>query len=283
MQQKSVDARRLASNPAQWASAEAKLSEEWAEKLFAAWLETWEIQGLPRCHALYRAIYAWELCQLFATRNSTFKGMCRKQEMVGRKPHYYSGAMRWFGTEMRHLANKWERRVRVEARKAMYVARREQPIVPTAQSGSMLSSNALGMNDQARNERPKQAFSGIPGVRTSMIGSSNTNRVLTATQKKKLRVIFGAIQSKLRGPKYCAELDRRGLSPTPGWKEEGCPETYTQAYRHTGWRKRIQDEKYRFSRQYDATPSLEREAIIEGRITRRTRHSRAKVKTAEPA
>lgn len=94
--------------------------------------------------------------------------------------------------------------------------------------------------------------------------------------KKQLRrteVIFGAIQAGLRGPRYCSDLDGRRLSPPEPWKEDGCPDTYTLAYRDIRWRKRIQDEKHRYGKQYKEASASEREAIIQGKNgTRRTRH-----------
>jgi hypothetical protein len=86
------------------------------------------------------------------------------------------------------------------------------------------------------------------------------------------RVIFGAIQAGLEGKKYCAELDDRKLRLPDRWKEEGRPDTYTQAYKDKGLRKKIQDEKCRYRVQYEKTPAPEQEEIIQGESgTRRTR------------
>ncbi len=105
----------------------------------------------------------------------------------------------------------------------------------------------------------------IPG-RTKK--KSNKSR----SQLRKMAVIFGAIQSNLIGPKYCAALDARKVIPPDRWREEGCPDTYRLAYSDKRWEKRIQDEKYRYGRQYHQTPAHEREAIIQGESsTRRTR------------
>lgn len=85
-------------------------------------------------------------------------------------------------------------------------------------------------------------------------------------------VIFGAIQSGLKGYKYCLTLNARNVWPPEQWVEDGCPNTYVLAYRDSQWRKRIQDEKYRYRKQYDKTPTQERETIIQGgNGTRRTR------------
>ena len=77
------------------------------------------------------------------------------------------------------------------------------------------------------------------------------------------RVIFGAIQSGLKGLKYCVLLDSRKVRPPDDWKEAGCPDTYTKAYRDVQWRKRIQDEKCRCRKQYDKIAKRELEAIIQ--------------------
>jgi hypothetical protein len=95
----------------------------------------------------------------------------------------------------------------------------------------------------------------------------------TRMQLDRMAAIFGAIQSDLKGRKYCIALDERKVRLPDHWIEEGCPRTYAQAYRETRWRKRIHDEKCRYREEYDKTPAREREAIIQGeKGTRHTRH-----------
>ena len=95
----------------------------------------------------------------------------------------------------------------------------------------------------------------------------------TRKRLQRMAAIFGAIQSKLEGQKYCAALDDRRVPLPDRWREEGCPNTYVVAYRDPAWRKRIQDEKHRHRKLYDQTPAQEREAIIQGETpTRGTRH-----------
>ena len=95
----------------------------------------------------------------------------------------------------------------------------------------------------------------------------------TSKPSKRTAVIFGAIQSDIRGPKYCAALDARSLKLPDQWIEEGCPNSYVLAYKDARWRKRIQDEKCRYRKKYLETPDQEREKIIQGasgtRATRR--------------
>ncbi len=114
---------------------------------------------------------------------------------------------------------------------------------------------------------------GLPGNadRRSIPRANKSTK--TKAQLHKTAVIFGAIQSGLTGPKYCFSLDDRKMRLPNDWKEEGCPDTYVQAYKDKQWRKRIQDEKCRYRVKYDATTAHEREAVIQGeRCTRHTRH-----------
>ena len=110
--------------PSEWAKAELDIADEWAEKLFNAWIEIWEIQGFPQSHAFYRAIFGCQLVQLFAGRRSAFHGKCEQFGTVKRDPGYYSAALGWFAREMDKLTSKWNRRVNVESRKKLYTANR---------------------------------------------------------------------------------------------------------------------------------------------------------------
>jgi hypothetical protein len=113
-----------------------------------------------------------------------------------------------------------------------------------------------------------------PGIADSKLGvrRPGPKTIKNKSQSHKTRVVFGAIQSELTALRYCAVLDERRVRLPDPWIEEGCPATYTLAYRDSKWRKRIQDEKCRLRKQYDLTPVQEREAIIQGGTgTRRTR------------
>jgi hypothetical protein len=100
--------------------------------------------------------------------------------------------------------------------------------------------------------------------RQSKSGRAKRKSHTTKMQSHKTQVIFGAIQLRLKGQKYCTALDDRKVRIPERWTEEGCPDTYPKAYKETQWRKRIQDEKSRYREQYDQTPAREREAIIQG-------------------
>lgn len=254
MQTKSLAAKNSAKNDYQWANAELGVVEEWAEKLFAAWIEIWDTQGLPRCHALYRAIFESELRTLFATRNGCFKGALQGRALVDRRRANDAAIAGWFRREMDRLSAKWNRKMDVESRKSMYAARRE---MSEAQASRATATPPLV----------------LPAAIAAKPNGRSRPKPLTKPELKRRNVIFGAIQSGLKGPRYCSELDRRQLALPFAWIEQGCPATYTQAYRDARWRKRIQDEKCTYRERFDVTPRREREAIIEGNTgTRRTRH-----------
>jgi len=124
---------------------------------------------------------------------------------------------------------------------------------------------------------PESAVSPPPGKLLLADGQSRPGQAKRKTSKTKAQlhktaVIFGAIQSGLTGPKYCISLDDRKVRLPNDWKEEGCPDTYAQAYKDKQWRKRIQDEKCRYREQYEKTSARERESIIQGESgTRRAR------------
>jgi hypothetical protein len=116
---------------------------------------------------------------------------------------------------------------------------------------------------------PESAVLPPPGKLLLADGQSRPGQAKRKTSKTKAQlhkttVIYGAIQSGLTGPKYCISLDDRKVRLPNDWKEEGCPDTYAQAYKDKRWRKRIQDEKCRYREQYEKISARERERIIQG-------------------
>jgi hypothetical protein len=72
--------------------------------------------------------------------------------------------------------------------------------------------------------------------------------VVNDEQKQRKTIIRTALSKSLQGRKYARELDRLKLKPPSQWTENGCPETYTDAYDHGGrWRHAIQREKSFYS------------------------------------
>jgi hypothetical protein len=87
---------------------------------------------------------------------------------------------------------------------------------------------------------------------------------------RRLGVIFAAIQSGLKGMSYCSFLNKEKLSPSPSWVSDGCPKSYPKAYQAgEPWRKKIQDEKHRFTVKYRQSDASKRSDIIQ-RATGRT-------------
>lgn len=111
----------------QRANAWVHLAEVWAENMLNSYIEIWDLQGFPRCHALYAAI-GQAIVQGFAGHNAAFEGELRQLALV-RKRTVDSNTLRAFKARMNAVSGKWKRRVDVEARKAMYAARQvpEEP------------------------------------------------------------------------------------------------------------------------------------------------------------
>jgi hypothetical protein len=67
-------------------------------------------------------------------------------------------------------------------------------------------------------------------------------------------------------PKY---FDQKKLKTPNAWQQRGCPSSYTKAYEHLYWRKRIQDTiaqfKFRYGKELGlplpSSPSLEGKSL----------------------
>jgi hypothetical protein len=97
-------------------------------------------------------------------------------------------------------------------------------------------------------------------------GGKRRKRKIGTLELRKCSIIFGVLQCPLEGLEYCAALDKRKLPIPQAWSSDGCPDTYTRAYRMPGapWRKRIQDEKYRYQTKLNGLSTNERDRIISG-------------------
>jgi hypothetical protein len=122
-------------------------------------------------------------------------------------------------------------------------------------------------------KRPKQTQPNSPendSQRISLTYSAASThpkgkaKAISAFEKKRRSVIFGAIQAKAEGPKYCKILYGRKLAIPADWIQDGCPKNYADAYKAgQPWQKRIQDEKSRYKKKYDETPKAEREKLLQ--------------------
>ncbi len=158
-------------------------------------------------------------------------------------------------------ADSWLRSVSLGAKNAMQ----------TIEALGPRKSDSLVEEWYGPQAAPSQSLS--PTNSTSKPKPTRKVKPPSRSEMKRRAVIFGAIQAGLKGEKYCSALDGRRVQLPGTWKEEGCPDTYGQAYKEPRWRKRIQDEKCRYGEQYRLTPVGEREAIIQGGEMG-TRHTR---------
>jgi hypothetical protein len=123
LQEKRRSAMADAKNDYQRANTAILLADEWAEKMFAGYLEIWDLQGFPRSHALYMAIYE-AIRQGFGGCSSAFVGEVNQLASVHRRTPD-SSTLRSFKLGMDKLAFKWNVRINAESRRCMYAARRE--------------------------------------------------------------------------------------------------------------------------------------------------------------
>jgi hypothetical protein len=221
MQLKSLAAKNSAKNDYQWANAELSVVEEWAEKLFAAWIQIWDTQGLPRCHALYRAIFENELRNLFASRNAVFKGQRSRLALIDRSRVNDNAIEGWFRREMDRISAKWNRRMDVESRKSMYAARRE---MSEAQASRAIATPPLA---------PPRAAA-VPPNPSGLINPTPNSRRLNYRSP-----VRRAIQAELtKNPRatnlaILGAFDDNGSVDLPkGWQPKPGDREFVKAYRN---------------------------------------------------
>ena len=241
--------------------AETDKRAEWAYQTCCA---IWELQGRTKCRAFFSAIFESCLQIMFPVREGCFRHELElHQKRTGRG--LSQGLSAIFGhmnQEMAKLRAKWNVKLQIAARDFEHQERVKHQRALEEKSRAMQELRERGFDEQAFRTQQPSVLSSAPKRNTRKSGK----------QSKRMSVIFGAIQSGLKGTRYCAALDSRKLPLPDAWRDGGCPDKYVQAYRDAQWRKRIQDEKSRYRRQYDETPSHEREGIIQGASgTRRTR------------
>lgn len=229
---------------------EIRDTNERAQALFDACCEVWGIHGFNKNRAFYRAVFENCLVPLFATRRSCVQSELIRRDEIMRKSGNSTMALRSLARRMDQLRSKWNTKLDIETRNCEAKERA-----------------ACARNPQApvTITPPEQLSPPIQG------GRQQRSRVKsTKTQLKACSVIFGAIQSGLKGMKYCKNLDERRLKIPEGWRDSGCPETYIKAYiQGKPWQKKIQDQKSRHQKKFDAMTPKQREEMIQG-ITRHT-------------
>jgi hypothetical protein len=91
---------------------------------------------------------------------------------------------------------------------------------------------------------------------------------LSKSELHKMTAIFAAIQGDLEGEEYCSHLDDCGVRIRQQWRDLGCPDSYTKAYRARAtdpqWAAKMQDEKYRYRKKYEKMTKKDRESLIQG-------------------
>ena len=280
-----------------WVDMEIADTNKRAEWAYRACCEVWEIQGRPKCRAFFRGVFDWCLQPIFAVRKGCFKSQLDLHQTRTRRTIPQSTAIYGHMTrQMGRLISEWNTRLEIETRDGDYQAEhtkaREEETHPiVGQLPDSIARAWYGPGHSAQVPQPSGELT--PSIARAWLGPGKTAQLPTAqplqipniptmkraskqlsqAEKRRRQVIFGAIQAHLKGHKYCSELDLRRLPLPLAWKDQGCPDTYVQAYKDPIWRKRIQDEKCTLRERFDQTPPREREAIIEGATgTRRTRH-----------
>ena len=239
---------------------------EWAYKTCC---EIWEIQGRVRCRPFFRAILDFCLPSMFSVREGFFMyQLALHQTRTGAIiPQGVATIVGHMKRQQAGLLTTWNTRLEMAARDNDYEQQRRPgrsqdggtltaPLSANAAESAILRSLEQ-LEREGRKVKP---------------GGALRKKSRSKVQLHKLGVIFGAIQSGLKAREYCVALDDRRLQPPSQWIEEGCPSTYPQAYLDAKWRQRIQDEKYKYRKNYEMMPGHERESLIQAASgTRRTR------------
>lgn len=241
-----------------WVDMEIADTNKRADWAYKACCEVWEIQGRVKCRAFFRAVFDWCLQPIFATRKGCFTGELNLYETRTRRTLPQGTAILGHMThQMGHLICEWNTKLEIDARDNEY----QQQLARERE-----------YKDKKEREREAQAIRATApsSPQVSLVAISSRREVkhkaiaLTVYEKQRRKVIFGAIQARDKGPKYCKTLDGRKLAIPAEWIQDGCPNTYADAYkRGQPWRKRIQDEKSRYKKKYDETSAAESEKLLQ--------------------
>jgi hypothetical protein len=219
-------------------------AEEWAEKLYAAALDVWKKQGYIPCRAFFEAVYGRLVGLTLSARKNSVKGDLKLEDMrTGRaghsEPHIES-----FGRAISRMQNRWKNKMDVAATEQENAERLEQ-----AEAEAEVIRQGVALRSQAL---LAIALKKVP-----------QKRKLTKAQENRRRRIFGVLQMGYKGRKYCQALDDRKLPIPEPWRKNGCPRSYSEAYRSDNWKQSISNEKSNHQRLYDRMTPSERERFIE--------------------
>jgi hypothetical protein len=226
---------------------EVGFTEGLAGKLLAACCEIWKKQGRPESSAFYKAV--WDNCLLpfiYHRRRVAIRHLERwcapeRQPNINITADTARELLEKKFTRLRHVL-----RLKTEAWNGDF-SERGRPAEQVAVTQAITASDAP--------DRPVSMAKARP---------------LSPSEKKRRTAIFRAIEANYKGPAYCRQVDREKLRPIPEWVELGWPGSYEKAYNQDKkWKKRIQDEKYRYRVKYRRHRQVrDQDLIIETRPTR---------------
>jgi hypothetical protein len=229
---------------------EIRDTKERAQALYDACCEVWEIHGQQRNRAFYRAVFDNCLQGLFGTRRATIIAELQLRDVRMRTPGNSSAAIGSLTQKMSQLASDWKIRLDIETRDSETRERVKRELAALRPTTPVVLTSHTPI--------PPSPSDGMTPVK------KRVPKKLTKSETNRRAVIFGAIQAKDIGLKYCKTLVGQKLAVPEDWIQDGCPKTYTDAYRAgQPWRKRIQDEKSRYKKKYDETPAAEREKLLQ--------------------
>jgi hypothetical protein len=209
------------------AALEINQTDRTAERYFNACCEVWDVQGRRRCRAFFLCVLHYCLIPLFASRRGFFFA-----EMQGRHSQLGTNLadhLRYFHQEMDKLRSEWSTRIDIAS-----------------------------LNNEYQSNILRQSQLDSPGRATPK------PRAPSPAKLKRMKAIFGALQLGHEGLAYCRDVDRERPPIPPVWLGNGWPGSYAKAYSDPKWTKRIQDQKSKIQKQYDAMSAKQREKIIQG-------------------
>lgn len=95
---------------------EIRDTNERAQGLYDACCEVWEIHGLSKNRAFYRAVFEFCLEPLFATRRSCVQSELTRRDTLKRNPGNCTAALGSFARRMDQLRSRWNTRLEKETR-----------------------------------------------------------------------------------------------------------------------------------------------------------------------